>query len=197
MPNQIPGQQDQTQSTAGYSDVADSAWYKDAVDYVTEKGMMNGTGNGIFSPDGETTRAMAVTILYRLEGSPKTGENRFRDVEGTAWYASAVAWAEENGIVNGTGGGTFSPEQPVTRQQLAAILYRYAQYKGLDVSLLGDLSGFTDREKVQSYAEDAMKWACGAKLIQGVSSNQLQPDGGATRAQVAAILQRLCENDLK
>ena len=196
-PGQMPGRPDHTQPSAGYSDVADNAWYKDAVDYVTEKGIMNGTGNGTFSPDGETTRAMVVTILYRLEGSPETGANSFLDVDGTSWYASAVAWAEENGIVNGTGNGTFSPEQPVTRQQLAAILYRYAQFKGLDVSQLGDLSGFTDREKVQSYAEDAMRWACGANLIQGVSSDQLQPEGGATRAQVAAILQRLCENVLQ
>ena len=196
-PGQTTGRQDRTQTSAGYSDVADSAWYADAVNYVTEKGMMNGTGNETFSPNGETTRAMVVTILYRLEGSPEVGESSYHDVQKTAWYAKAVAWAEENGIVNGTGSGTFSPEQPVTRQQLAAILYRYAQYKGFDVSQVGDLSGYSDQGKIQSYARDAMQWACGAKLIQGVDGSTLSPAGTATRAQVAAILQRLCETAAK
>ena len=192
-----PRQDGETRTDTGYSDVADDAWYKDAVSYVTEKNMMNGTGGSRFAPDGETTRAMVVTILYRLEGSPETGKSSYSDVAGDAWYADAVAWAEENGIVNGTGDGKFSPDRPVTRQQLAAILYRYAIYKDLDVSQAGDLSGFTDRGNVQSYAREAMEWTCGAKLIQGVSTDRLQPDGGATRAQVATILQRLCENVMK
>ena len=192
-----PRQGGETRTDTGYSDVADDAWYKDAVSYVTEKNMMNGTGSDRFSPDGETTRAMVVTILYRLEDSPETGKSSYSDVAGDAWYADAVAWAEENGIVNGTGDGKFSPDRPVTRQQLAAILYRYAIYKDLDVSQAGDLSGFTDRGNVQSYAREAMEWTCGAKLIQGVSTDRLQPDGGATRAQVATILQRLCENVMK
>ena len=207
-PGQMPGQQGQqpeqqpqedpqsgqTQPSAGYSDVSETAWYYDAVRYVTEKNMMNGTGENKFSPNSNTTRAMVVTILYRLEGSPDAGDSSYSDVSSDAWYADAVAWAEANDIVNGTGNGTFSPTAPITRQQLAAILYRYAQYKGYDLEKSADLTSYTDAGQVQSYAKAAMEWACGAKLIQGDDSKSLMPDGNATRAQVAVILQRLCEN---
>ena len=191
------GQQPQQVQSSGYSDVSDTAWYQSAVRYVTEKNMMNGTGGGRFSPNDETTRAMVVTILYRMEGSPEAGDSSYSDVSAGAWYADAVAWAEANDIVKGTGSGTFSPAAPITRQQLAAILCRYAQYKGYDLDQTADLTVFTDGGEVQSYARTAMEWACGTKLIQGVNSNTLGPSEGATRAQVAAILQRLCETVAK
>ena len=191
------GQQPQQVQSSGYSDVSDTAWYQSAVRYVTEKNLMNGTGGNRFSPNDDTTRAMVVTILYRMEGAPEAGESSYSDVSAGAWYADAVAWAEANDIVNGTGNGTFSPTVPITRQQLAAILYRYAQYKGYGLDRTADLAGFTDGGKIQSYARTAMEWAVGTKLIQGVDSKTLGPSGGATRAQVATILQRLCETAAK
>lgn len=195
---QQPAQPGQTgQTGAGYTDVADDAWYADAVNYVTQQKMMQGTGSATFSPNAATTRAMVVTILYRLEGSPAVTSSSYTDVSSDSWYADAVAWAEANNIVQGTGSGKFSPDSSVTRQQLAAILYRYAQYKGYDVSQTADLSGFRDGTQVQSYARTAMEWACGVKLIQGTDNNALLPAGSATRAQVAAILQRLCETIAK
>ena len=195
---QQPAQPGQTgQTGAGYTDVADDAWYADAVNYVTQQKMMQGTGSTTFSPNAATTRAMVVTILYRLEGSPAVTSSSYTDVSSDSWYADAVAWAEANNIVQGTGSGKFSPDSSVTRQQLAAILYRYAQYKGYDVSQTADLSGFRDGTQVQSYARTAMEWACGVKLIQGADNNALLPAGSATRAQVAAILQRLCETIAK
>ena len=195
---QQPAQPGQTgQTGAGYTDVADDAWYADAVNYVTQQKMMQGTGSATFSPNAATTRAMVVTILYRLEGSPAVTSSSYTDVSSDSWYADAVAWAEANNIVQGTGSGKFSPDSSVTRQQLAAILYRYAQYKGYDVSQTADLSGFRDGTQVQSYARTAMEWACGVKLIQGADNNVLLPAGSATRAQVAAILQRLCETIAK
>lgn len=195
---QQPAQPGQTgQTGAGYTDVADDAWYADAVNYVTQQKMMQGTGSATFSPNAATTRAMVVTILYRLEGSPAVTSSSYTDVSSDSWYADAVAWAEANNIVQGTGSGKFSPDSSVTRQQLAAILYRYAQYKGYDVSQTADLSGFRDGTQVQSYARTAMEWACGVKLIQGADNNALLPAGSATRAQVATILQRLCETIAK
>jgi len=200
-PGQMPGQEQtqpgQQQTSTGYTDVANNAWYKEAVQYVTEKQMMNGTGNNQFSPEGDTTRAMVVTILYRLEGSPAVSGSSYSDVSSDAWYADAVAWAEANDIVNGTGDGKFSPTASITRQQLSAILYRYAQYKGYDLTQTADLSAYTDTDQIQSYARTAMEWACGVKLIQGTGNNTLLPASGATRAQVATILQRLCETVAK
>ena len=194
-PDQQTGQPAQPggQTSTGYTDVSEGAWYGDAVRYVTEKQMMTGTGNNRFSPGEETTRAMIVTILYRLEGSPSVTAAGFSDVSSGAWYADAVAWAEANDIVKGTGDGKFSPGESVTRQQLAAILYRYAQYKGYDLDQTAQMDDFSDAGSIQSYARTAMEWACGAGLIQGLGDGTVRPDGGATRAQVAVILQRLCE----
>ncbi len=140
---------------------------------------------------------MVVTILYRLEGAPSVTGGSYSDVSSGAWYADAVAWAQTNGIVNGTGDGRFSPDEAITRQQLAAILYRYAQYKDYNLGQTASLTGFSDGDQVQSYARNAMEWACGTKLIQGTDENRLSPNGGATRAQVATILQRLCETFTK
>lgn len=181
--------------TSAFSDVKTSAWYHEDVQYVSENGLMKGTGENLFSPDATTTRGMIVTILYRLEGEPSpTGACPFQDVASGKYYEKAITWAAENGIVSGFSADTFGPDQNITREQMAAILYRYATYKKYDVSTAGDLSKFPDADKVSSYAVDAMKWANAAGLINGSDDGNLYPAGNATRAQVAAILTRFCKN---
>lgn len=186
---------------ANFADVAADAWYADAVQYVYENGMMSGTSETTFSPDLTTTRGMIVTILYRLEGSPDlSNENLgypYADVDANAYYADAVYWARQNGIVSGMSAEQFAPNNAITREQMAAILYRYAQFKGYDVSAKADLSVYTDAAQVSTYATDAMAWANGAQLITGTSQATLTPAGNATRAQVATILMRFCENIAK
>lgn len=186
---------------ADFADVAADAWYADAVQYVYENGMMSGTSETTFSPDLTTTRGMIVTILYRLEGSPDlSNENLgypYADVDANAYYADAVYWARQNGIVSGMSAEQFAPNNAITREQMAAILYRYAQFKGYDVSAKADLSVYTDAGQVSAYATDAMAWANGAQLIAGTSQATLTPAGNATRAQVATILMRFCENIAK
>ena len=180
-----------------YTDVDTTQWYHEGVDYVIEKGMMNGTGTNTFEPNATTTRGMIVTILYRLEKEPAAGTSPFTDVDAGQWYAKAVAWAAANGVVNGTSPTTFNPNDPITREQMAAILYRYASFKGYDVTQKADLAGFTDAAQISDYAKDPMAWANKAGLIGGVSATTLQPQGSATRAQVATILMRFCENVVK
>lgn len=181
--------------TSAFSDVKTSAWYHEDVQYVSENGLMKGTGENLFSPDATTTRGMIVTILYRLGGEPSpTGACPFQDVASGKYYEKAITWAAENGIVSGFSADTFGPDQNITREQMAAILYRYATYKKYDVSTAGDLSKFPDADKVSSYAVDAMKWANAAGLINGSNDGKLYPAGNATRAQVAAILTRFCKN---
>ena len=180
-----------------YTDVDTTQWYHEGVDYVIANGMMNGTGTNIFEPNATTTRGMIVTILYRLEKEPAAGTSPFTDVDADQWYAKAVAWAAANGVVNGTSPTTFHPNDPITREQMAAILYRYASFKGYDVTAKADLAGFTDASQISAYAKDAMSWANQEGLIGGVSATTLQPQGSATRAQVATILMRFCENVAK
>ena len=181
-----------------FVDVSIDSWYADAVQYVYENGMMSGTSETTFSPDLTTTRGMIVTILYRMENEPAvTGTTAFTDVAADQYYANAVAWAAQNGIVSGTTATTFAPNSAITREQMAAILYRYAQFKGYDVSAKADLSVYTDAASVGAYAVDAMAWANGAGLITGTSATTLTPAGNATRAQVATILMRFCENIAK
>lgn len=183
---------------ANFTDVAADAWYADAVQYVYENGLMSGTSETTFSPDLTTTRGMIVTILYRMENEPTvTSTTAFTDVASDQYYANAVAWAAQNGIVSGTTATTFAPNAAITREQMAAILYRYAQFKGYDVSVKADLSVYTDAASVGAYATDAMAWANGAQLITGTSATTLTPAGQATRAQVATILMRFCENIAK
>ena len=177
-----------------FADVADTAWYADAVQYVYENGMMNGTSATAFSPDATTTRAMIVTILYRLEGEPAAEASGFTDVAANAYYADAVAWAQANDIVNGVSATSFAPDNVITREQMAAILYRYAQYKGYDISASNSLNAFADASQISSYAVAAMQWANGNGLINGVTGTTLAPQGSATRAQVATILMRFCED---
>ncbi|HIY37963.1 MAG TPA: S-layer homology domain-containing protein [Candidatus Agathobaculum merdigallinarum] len=177
-----------------FGDIASSAWYAEAVRYVYENGMMNGTSANTFSPNATTNRAMIVTILHRLENEPAASASGFMDVAAGSYYADAVAWAAANGIVNGVSETSFAPNAPVTREQLAAILYRYAQLKGYDVTASGSLNGYADASQTSSYAVAAMQWANAEGLISGISSTVLDPQGSATRAQVATILMRFCEN---
>ena len=183
------------QQTPGLSfdDVSSGDWYYDAVKYVYDKGMMSGTSAAAFCPDLAADRGMLVTILYRLEDRPATGTAAFIDVEAGQYYSDAVAWASASGIVNGYDNGRFGPNDQITREQLAAVLYRYASHKGYDTAAAGDLSGFSDAGKVSGYANGAMRWAVGNGLISGMDGGLLAPQGGATRAQTAAILMRFCE----
>lgn len=185
---------DETPSKTTFNDVSANDWFASAVDYVTGKGMMNGTAANTFSPKANTTRGMVVTVLYRLENQPSTSAASFTDVASGAYYANAVAWANANGIVSGYGSGKFGPNDKVTREQLAAILYRYAQYKKYDVSGANSLDGYTDVQSVSSYAVPALQWANAAGVVTGKSGSKLDPKGNATRAEVAAMLMRFCEN---
>ena len=177
-----------------FADVSGSDWFYNDVRYVYEKGIMDGTGADRFSPNAPLTRAMIVTILYRMAGSPSvSGSSDFTDVAAGKWFAKAVAWAAANGIVNGYGSGLFGPNDPVTREQLAAILYRYAVYGGMTaVTLEENLGSFADTAQLSAYAIQAMNWAVGKGLINGSGSN-LVPKAQATRAQVAAIIHRYLE----
>ncbi len=184
--------------TTGFSDVADKDWFADAVKYVADKGMMNGTSKATFGPNDSTTRGMIVTVLYRLENEPSAAAASFTDVVSGQYYTDAVAWANANGIVTGYGNGKFGPNDVVTREQLAAILYRYAQYKKYDVSVGEDTNilSYADVQSVSAYAIPAMQWAGGAGIVNG-SNGKLNPQNNATRAEVATMLMRYCEKVAK
>jgi len=174
-----------------FNDVKETAWYYDAVNYAVANGLMNGVGNNNFAPESPMTRAMLVTVLWRYENCPEAKASSFTDLTAD-WYKDAVAWAAENGIVNGVGDGRFAPNGNITREQMAAILYRYAQKKALDVTKRDDLKSFPDAGSVSAYARDAIAWAVAEKIIGG-SDGKLLPQGNATRAQVATILMRFIE----
>ena len=176
-----------------FTDIKRDGWYLKSLEYVLNKGMMNGTSDTTFAPEGNVTRGMLVTILHRLEGYPSGRKASFTDVVSGSWYEDAVNWASSEGIVKGVSSTKFAPNEAVTREQFAAILYRYTQFKGFAVPASGELSQYSDRGKVSSYAKGAMIWANGAGLITGVTSSTLSPQGKATRAQAAAILHRYCE----
>ncbi|MBQ3757415.1 MAG: S-layer homology domain-containing protein [Oscillospiraceae bacterium] len=183
-----------------FSDVVPGSWYEQGVLYAYEKGIMVGTSNTEFSPNADTTRAMIVTILYRLEGSPDVeSTDAFTDVPADEWYADAVAWAAQEGIVNGYGNGKFGPQDSITRQQLATILCRYTAYKGASVSASGWASSYPDVGSVSAWAVAAMQWAVREGYITGSLINGqvfLLPETSASRAQIAAILTRyLCSSD--
>ena len=182
-----------------FIDVRGDDWFYDDVAYVYENGLMNGTSETTFSPYISTTRGMIVTILYRMEGKPAVFEAcPFTDVKAGAYYERAIVWAAENGIVKGYGNGCFGPDDQITREQMAAILYRYAKNRGLDVSVgeNTNILSYDDALDISEYAVPAMQWACGAQIIHG-ADGRLTPGAKATRAQVAAILHRFCENVLK
>lgn len=176
-----------------FTDVQAGAWYADAVKYVFDQGLMSGMSAQEFGPDGQVTRGQVVTILWRLAGSPTVSGKAFPDVSASAWYADAVAWASANGVVSGYENGGFGPGDPVTREQLAAILYRYAQLSGKDTDQTADLSGYTDSVTISAWAPQALKWAVGSGLISGTGTHTLSPRGTATRAQIAVILQNFCK----
>ena len=178
-----------------FKDVKKKSWFYEAVSYVYKKEIMNGTSATMFSPMLKMSRAQLVTVLYRLDGqamSPATVP--FGDLT-QDWYKAAVAWAYDNGIVNGTSATAFSPDGDLTREQTATILYRYCKYKGYDVSASTDIGYFPDSGKVGSYATDAIKWACAEGLLTGKPSGKvtvLDPLGTATRSEIATILMRFC-----
>lgn len=188
------GEEQPSTSSIPFTDVATTAWYYDAVEYMYESGMMNGTSDTTFSPNATTTRAMIVTMLHRLEGEPDASDVNFTDIASGMYYADAVAWAQENGVVNGTSETTFSPDQAITREQLATILYRYAQVKGYDVTASNNLDAYTDASQISAYALTAMQWANAEGLITGNTATTINPTGDATRAEVATILMRFAEN---
>ena len=180
-----------------FTDVRESDWFYDDVVFAYENGLFAGTSDTTFSPNASMTRAMLVTVLYRLEGQPAVnGRSGFSDVTFNSYYEDAVTWAANNGIVNGTSTSTFSPNANVTREQMAAILYRYAQYKKYNTAASSSLNSFSDHASVSGYAVMPLQWAVAEKLVNG-SAGKLMPTGNATRAQVAAILHRFVANVAK
>ena len=178
-----------------FTDVSASHWAHDDITYVYENDLMNGTDGSLFSPESTTTRAQVATILYRLAGQPAANwENPFWDVPASAWFHDAVTWAWENDITGGVSSTHFGAGNAVTREQLAAFLYRYAQDQGYDTSARADLSGYSDAGLVSSYATEALSWANATGLITGTTATTLSPQGSATRAQVATILSRFCQD---
>ena len=181
-----------------YTDVPADSWYADAVKYCYDNGLMDGIGGDEFAPNAVTTRSMVVTVLYRIEGEPSaSGNGGFADVPSGQWYTEAVAWAKAHGIVNGYSATEFAPDDAMTREQMAAVMFRYAEYKGVASDTSADLSGYTDAGKVSTWAEEAMEWANAEKIITGTSTTTLAPSGSSTRAQLATVLMRYCENVVK
>ncbi|MEQ3215634.1 InlB B-repeat-containing protein, partial [Hominifimenecus microfluidus] len=177
-----------------FTDVSEKDWFYSDVMFVYENGLMLGTSETLFSPHETATRGMMATILWRMEGSPAPkGKNSFTDVEAGKWYADAITWTAENGIFAGYGKDKFGPDDPITREQLAAIFYRYADYKGYDLTVKGNLDKFKDADKITDYAKTAMQWAVDSGLMKGKSGNLLDPQGTATRAEIAAMLHRFIE----
>jgi hypothetical protein len=176
-----------------YSDVRESTWYYEAVSYVSQNGLMKGDVSN-FSPDGDMTRAMAVTVLFRLGGASGSYDNTFSDVPAGSWFENAAAWAASNGIASGMDNNSFAPQSTLSREQLTTMLYNYAKYKGLNVTVTGSsvLDGYADSGRVSAWAEGAMKWAVSARILSGDGGN-LDPQGNTTRAQIAAVLQRFIE----
>ena len=177
-----------------FEDVAADSWYNGDVQYVYDKGLMSGTAANLFAPNVDMTRAMLVTVLYRLEGSPEVkGTGPFVDVPRDSYYCDPVAWAYENEIVKGVTVSLFAPDNKISREQMVTIFARYANYKGLETLALDDLTSFADRRDVAEYALNSFRWAVGAGIINGLSADTLGPQGTATRAQCAAILHRFID----
>lgn len=185
--------------SASFTDVDTAKWYHLSVDYVLTHKMMNGVSSRAFAPNANLTRGMLVQILYNLEGKPKGTAANFSDVQADAWYAEAVGWAASNKVVTGYADGTFRPNAAVTREQAAAILYRYAQSQGIDVSVgeNTNILSYVDVQQASEYAIPALQWAVGAGVLNGKNGGRLAPTGTATRAEIAAIMQRWCENIIK
>lgn len=175
-----------------FSDVKKTDWFYSDINYVNEKGLMQGTCDALFAPDNPTTRGMLVTILWRLDGEPVEKGNSFSDVKSDTYYHDAVVWASKCGIVNGYSDTVFSPDDNITREQLASILYRYAEYKNYDTTKKSELNKYADKNQISDYALSAMQWANGNGIITGTYDETLSPQGYALRCQIAAILKRFC-----
>ena len=186
----------QAANELSFTDIKETDWFYSDISYVKETGLMQGTGETFFSPNDPTTRGMLVTILWRLDGEPVEHGNAFSDVTEDAYYHDPVVWASKYGIVNGYSDTSFSPNDNITREQLATILYRYSEFKGNDVSKISEMTEYTDKNQISDYAFSAMGWANANGIITGVSHDTINPKGYATRCQIAAILKRVCENIL-
>ena len=171
-------------TSARFSDITMSAWYHDAVDRAVTSGLMKGESDTIFAPNKPLTRAMLATILYRVSGDKAQHSHPFTDVPSGRWFSDAIAWAYESGVVNGTSDGTFSPDDNVTREQAAAMLYRFAGRP----TASGDVTAFSDAAKISGYAVEPLRWAVGEGIINGKSEYTLDPLGTATRAEIAKIM---------
>lgn len=176
-----------------FDDVPEDEWFYDGVRYVSEHGIMTGTCDLTFSPDLNTTRGMIVTILYKIESRPEVDGPQFSDVKPSRYYASPILWAKKHGIVSGYPDGTFRPEQDISRQQLATILFQYANYKELNTSNVGDLSSYADTSAISRYAMEPLQWMVGNGLLSGMPGKKITPGGKATRAQLAVILMQFCK----
>ena len=178
-----------------FSDLDTSKWYHRFVDYAIANGLLGGTGGDTFSPNGTLTRAQVITVLWRLEGEPQTTNAiSFTDVAEGAWYTEVIRWAVREEIMGGLGNGAFGPNDPITWEQLAAILYRYAGYKGYDVAAKGDPASFTDASKISSWAYESVQWACGAALLETEGGGMIDPAGNTRRCEFAAAITRFMEN---
>ena len=195
--------QDSTCPISAFTDADPTAWYHDGVHYVLENGIMSGYGKGKFGPNDDTSRAMVAQILWNMEGKPVVNyAMSYTDVDGEAWYTEAVRWATSEKIMEGYGGseaGSFGPNDPVTREQLVTIMYRYAQYKGVDVSVGEDTNilSYDDAFDVSEWAIPAMQWAVGSGAVGGRTNTTLNPKDTATRAEIATIIMRYCEEIAK
>ncbi len=176
--------------SAQYQDVEKTAWYHDAVDFAVQNGIMNGVSDTAFAPNDKLTRAMLATTLYRIDGDSGSHEHPFTDVEKGSWYEKAVAWAYSSGVINGTGATTFAPNENVTREQAAAMLYRYTAYCGEKTDAAGDLSAFRDAGSISAYAVEPMRWAVGMQILNGKGDGILDPTGTATRAEITKIIMK-------
>ena len=172
----------------------ESDWFYKGVEYVVDKGIMSGVSENEFAPSGKLTRAMLVQMLYNMESRPACdAENAFMDVPVGQWYTDAVIWANDEKIVSGMGDGLFAPNMEITREQMVAMLYNYAKYKGYDVTASADLSAFADTASVSAWAQPAMQWAVAEGYISGMGDSQLAPQGTATRAEIASVIMRFME----
>lgn len=185
---------DEETTELNFTDVKESDWFYKGVEYVVDKGIMSGVSENEFAPSGKLTRAMLVQMLYNMESRPACdAENAFMDVPVGQWYTDAVIWANDEKIVSGMGDGLFAPNMEITREQMVAMLYNYAKYKGYDVTASADLSAFADTASVSAWAQPAMQWAVAEGYISGMGDNQLAPQGTATRAEIASVIMRFME----
>ena len=199
---EVPEEPEETEETEtiSFKDVKESDWFYEAVSYAVENGLMSGMSEDIFAPNTPLTREMLAVVLYNVEGQPESTEaNTFTDVKGDMWYTDAILWANENGIVAGYDNGAYGVGDFITREQFAAILYRYAQFKGYDVSIGADTNilSYADAFAISEYAYPAMQWACGAGIMGGMDDGTLMPQGKATRAEAATMLMNFCKNVVK